>query len=75
MKKIIDILEEIDENIDYNDCKGLISKNIFDSFQLTLLIVAIEEEYGIKTKPFEINATNFDSISLIEKFIKERENV
>ena len=47
MERLMEILEEIQPGVDYENCKTLIDDHILDSFGILSLVSEIEDEYEI----------------------------
>ena len=75
MEKLIEILEEIEDGVDYNTCTTLIDDGILDSLAIISLVAEIEEEFDIQIPTVQIIPENFNSAqaiwTLIEKIEEE----
>ena len=76
MEKLIQILEDLNPEVDYNTCTNLIDSHYLDSLAILSLVAEIEEEFDVVIPTVEIIPDNFNSAkslwSLIEK-LKEEE--
>lgn len=76
MEKLIEILEELNPEVDYNICTNLIDGHYLDSLAILSLVAEIEEEFDVVIPTVEIIPSNFNSAkmlwTLIEK-LKEEE--
>lgn len=61
MERVIELLEEIKEDIDYETCETLIDDGIFDSFDIIQTINSLKEEFDIEIPATEIIPENFNS--------------
>ena len=61
MERIIELLEEIKEDIDYETCETLIDDGIFDSFDIIQTINSLKDEFDIEIPATEIIPENFNS--------------
>ena len=61
MEKLIEILEEIEEGVDYNNCKTLIDDHHLDSLAIISLVAELEDEFDITIPTVEIIPDNFNS--------------
>lgn len=61
MEKLIEVLEDIKQGVDYENCTSLIDEHIFDSFDILSLVTELEEEFDIEVPPSEIIPENFNS--------------
>lgn len=73
MEELIEILEEINPDVDYANCTGLIEEGILTSFDLVMLITEIREQFGVSVPAERIIPQNFDSAEAIYALIKELE--
>ena len=76
MEKLIQILEDLNPEVDYDTCTNLIDGHYLDSLAILSLVAEIEEEFDVVIPTVEIIPDNFNSAkslwSLIEK-LKEEE--
>ena len=70
MEKIIELLEEIKDGIDYETCTTLIDDAIFDSFDIIQTINALNEEFDIEIPAQEIIPENFNSAAALSKMVQ-----
>lgn len=61
MDRLIEILEDIQPDADYETCKTLIDDHILNSLAIIALVAEIEEEYDITVPAVEIIPSNFNS--------------
>lgn len=64
-EKIINILEDIQPEVDYETCTDLIDGFYLSSLDIIALVAELEEEYGIIIPPTDIVADNFNSVNQI----------
>ena len=69
MEKLMNILMEIDDSIDYEKEKALIDGRLLDSFGVITLVSELEEAYDIDIEASEITPDNFNSAEAIYKMI------
>ncbi len=67
--KILEILENLNAQFDYGKSSDFFSDGLLDSFNLTRLIVAMEEAYGIELNGDDLNAENFKNITALENLL------
>lgn len=65
MEKLIEILEEIEDGVDYENCTTLIDEGILDSLAIISLVAEIEEEFDVQIPTVEIVPSNFNSAKAI----------
>ena len=75
MDILIEILEELHADVDFETCDTLIDGNILDSFDIITLIAEINEEFDVAIPAEEIIPENFNSAkalyALIERLMDE----
>ena len=69
MEKLMNILMEIDDSIDYEKEKALIGGRILDSFGVITLVSELEEAYDIDIEASEMTPDNFNSAEAIYKMV------
>ena len=65
MEELIRILEEIQPDADYENCKTLIDDEILSSLDVMSIVAELEDEYDIRILPVEIVPANFNSAEAI----------
>ena len=75
MERIIELLEEIKDDIDYEPCETLIDDCIFDSFDIIQTINSLKEEFDIEIPATEIIPENFNSAKglweMVQRILEE----
>jgi len=75
MEKLIEILESIQPEVDYNTCEDLIDGRKLDSLSILSLIAEIEDEFDVQIPTVDIIPANFNSVksmwALIERLQTE----
>lgn len=61
-EKILEILNDIDDSVDFAAEESLIGDHILDSFGIINLVGELEEEFDITIGPEEMTKENFDSV-------------
>lgn len=61
MNELLEILNEIDDTIDYNEEKHLIDDHLLDSFSIISLVGELEKTFDISIEAAEMTAENFNS--------------
>lgn len=69
METLIDILEEIRPDVDYENCTTLIDEHILNSLAIISLIAEIEDEFDITIPTVEIAPKNFNSAKAMWELI------
>ena len=76
--EIIDILEDINPDVDYEDCTTLIDDRFIDSLSMVSLIAELEDAFDITIPAVEVVAGNFNSVdamcALVKRLAEEDED-
>lgn len=70
MEKLIEILEGLNPDVDYNKCEELIDGRHLDSLSILSLISEIEDEFDVTIPTVEIVPDNFNSAKKIYDLIE-----
>lgn len=70
MEKLMEVLKNVNDTVDYENESDLVASGIFTSFEIFQCIMDIEEAYDISIPPQEIMPENFKSIDTIMAMIK-----
>ena len=70
MKKLLEILTDINEDVDFINEKALVDDGLIDSFDITSIITALDEEFQVRIEASEIEPENFNSIEAIMETVK-----
>ena len=68
--RLIEILEEIQPEVDYETCNELVDGHYLNSLAILSLIAELEEEYDITIPTVEIVPDNFNSADGIWNMIQ-----
>lgn len=71
MKKLIEILENLQPEVDYKTCENLVDGRYLDSLTILSLISEIEDEFDVEIPTVEIIPSNFNSAKKIWELIKK----
>ena len=71
MERLIELLEEIKEDIDYANETSLIDDELLDSFDILQLISAIDDEFDVAIPAAMIIPQNFNSVEALWSMIQE----
>lgn len=69
MERLIEILEDIQPDADYESCTTLIDDHILNSLAVIAIVAEIEEEYDITVPAVEIIPDNFNSAKALYDMI------
>ena len=70
MKKLMEILMELDDSIDWENETALIDERILDSFGVISLISELKEQFDIEIEASEIIPQNLNSADAMWKMIQ-----
>ncbi len=70
MEDLLEILNDIDDSVDYEKETALIDDHILDSFGIITLISEIEEKFDIEVDAAEMTPENFNSAAAMWKMIQ-----
>ena len=75
MNELMEILEELRPDVDFENETMLIGNGILDSFDIVSLVTALNEAFDIEIKPNDLIPENFNSaaaiLALVEKLQDE----
>lgn len=71
MEKLIEILEELQPDVDYETCENLVDGRFLDSLTILSLISEIEDEFDVVIPTVEIIPANFNSAKKIWELIQK----
>lgn len=71
MEKLLEILKEIDEEIDFANETALIDDGVIDSMTLTQIIVALDEAFDVRIVTGEIEPENFNSARSMLELVRQ----
>lgn len=61
MEKLLNVLAEVRDDVDFASEQGLVDEGIIDSLDLTRIIVALDDAFEIHIPAGEIEPENFNS--------------
>ncbi len=70
MNEILEILNEIDDTIDYETETGLIDDHLLDSFAIISLVSELEDAFDISIDAAEMTPENFNSAANLWKMVE-----
>ena len=71
MERIIELLQEIKEDIDYENEANLIDDELLDSFDILQLISALDDEFDVSIPAAMIIPENFNSVEALWNMVQE----
>lgn len=74
MSELIEILENLHPEVDFDTCTTLIDDKILDSFDIITIISEINEEFDVVIPAEEIVPENFNSAQSLYALVKKLED-
>lgn len=70
MEELIEILEDIQPDADYESCNTLIDDHILGSLQIITLVAELEDAFDISIPTVEIKPENFNSAKALWEMVQ-----
>lgn len=70
MERLLEVLSEIKEDVDFASCTTLVDDGILDSFDILQIIAALNDEYDISIPASEIMPQNFNSAEALYQMVQ-----
>ena len=74
MEALLNILNEIHPDVDFDTCTTLIDDQILDSFDIVTLVAEIDAEFDVQIPAEELIPENFNSATALYALIQKLEN-
>ena len=71
MERLIELLTEIKEDIDYENETSLIDDELLDSFDILQIISALDDEFDVSIPAAMIIPENFNSVEALWNMVQE----
>ena len=71
MEELMEILEELRPDVDFENETGLIANGILDSFDIVSLVTALNDSFDIEIKPNDLIPENFNSAQAILELVEK----
>lgn len=75
MNELMEILEDLRPDVDFENETGLIANAILDSFDIVSLVAALNDHFDIEIQPHDLIPENFNSaeamLALVERLQDE----
>ena len=65
MEKLIELLRELHDDVDFENTDGLVDEGIIDSLDIVTLITEINDRFDVSITPEEIVPENFNSVQAL----------
>lgn len=69
MDQLLEILEEIQPDVDYEVCETLIDDGILDSFAILSIVSELQDAFDISITPADIVPENFNSAQALWEMV------
>lgn len=70
MQKLLAILKDVNEDVDFENETALVDDGHIDSFDINVIIGALDEAYGIHIEVGDIEPENFNNVEAIMETVK-----
>ena len=70
MEDLMELLEGIRPDIDFEKEKALVTDRLLESFDIINLVSEINDEFDVKIKPADLVPENFDSVEAMWEMIE-----
>lgn len=72
-EEILEILKDINPNIDYENEKKIIDDQLYDSFDIVQLVVALNDAFDIEIDVDELEPVNFNSLEGMIALVEQKQ--
>jgi len=69
--ELIQLLQELHDDVDYDTHQSLIDDKVFNSFDIVMLLTMISDRFEVQINPEDIKPENFNSAKTIWRLIEE----
>jgi acyl carrier protein len=73
MEKILEILNEVRPDINFEEEKELIDGGLLDSFDIVSIISDLNDEFDIHIRVTDLKAENFNSVEAIQNLVLSKQ--
>ena len=70
MQKLLEILRDVNEDVDFENETALVDEGYIDSFDINVIIAALDEAFDIHIEVGDIEPENFNSAEAILATVK-----
>lgn len=74
MDELLEILEELHDDIDYDTCTTLIDDKILDSFDIVTIVAEVNNVFDVQIPAEELKPENFNSAQALYALIERLED-
>jgi len=61
MEELLEILNEVNADVDFENCESLIDDGILDSFDIVSIVGELNDAFDVEISPVDIIPANFNS--------------
>ena len=70
-QRLLALLQDVRDDVDFAGETALIQNGLIDSLDITVLIAAIDDAFGVHIRVADIEPENFDSVDAMLRLIKQ----
>ena len=74
MEKILEILNDIRPDVDFNEETNLVDGGILDSFDIVSIISELNDAFDIHIRVTDLKPENFNSLEAIGQLVESKQN-
>lgn len=74
MEDLLEILEELHDDVDYDTCTTLIDDKILDSFDIVTIVAEVNNVFDVQIPAEELKPENFNSAKALYALIERLED-
>jgi len=74
MEDLLEILEELHDDVDYDTCTTLIDDKILDSFDIVTIVAEVNNVFDVQIPAEELVPENFNSAKALYALIERLED-
>lgn len=74
MEKILEILNDIRPDVDFNEEMSLVDGGILDSFDIVSIISELNDAFDIHIRVTDLKPENFNSLEAICQLVESKQN-
>lgn len=74
MEDLLEILEELHDEVDYDTCTTLVDDKIFDSFDIVTIVAEVNNVFDVQIPAEELIRENFNSAKALYALIERLED-
>lgn len=71
MEQLIEILKELHDDVDYEECETLVEDGILNSLDIVAIITEIDDKFDVRIPAEEILPENFNSAKALWSLINK----